>query len=99
MVLRGVSFHHPLGFIWHPLEGAGLYSYYKVDGHPLPYKKHQWDPELFRPKTWLHDSFFQVTQIQLGHKGLTFQHEVLTQGTCSGPNLDRWKKSGDFGNL
>ena len=25
MVLRGVSFHHPLGFIWHPLEGAGIY--------------------------------------------------------------------------
>ena len=24
---KGVSINHPLGFIWHPLEGAGIYIY------------------------------------------------------------------------
>ena len=27
MVPKGVSINHPLGFIWHPLEGAGIYIY------------------------------------------------------------------------
>ena len=26
--LQGVSINHPLGFLWHPLEGAGMYIIY-----------------------------------------------------------------------
>ena len=28
MVAKGVSINHPLGFIWHPLEGAGMIFFF-----------------------------------------------------------------------
>ena len=30
--LTGVLLHHPLGFSWHPSEGAGIFSFGKLLG-------------------------------------------------------------------
>ena len=42
-----MSIHYPLGFNWHPLEGAGMYIHVYAD---LNQKKQH----VFFPQLWLH---------------------------------------------
>ena len=55
---QGVSINHPLGFLWHPLEGAGMYNIYIYEWIP------GWKHKIQMTNMFQHFHFFSKKNTQ-----------------------------------